>query len=209
LAKQIWLVKHASDTQLILELRNGDRQSFREIYERYSARLIAIALKKTGNEDDAMDMIQDLFLSVWKNRYTLQINGSLEAYLVVSVNYMTYKWYKKQKLQPESLNNLTEEYEQYENGTFHRLAFAELNMVINKEIDAMPEKMRQVYLCSRDQDMSGTQIAAELGISHQTVRNQISNALSRLKKSIDHYYNAIPGDKIRELLFLIIFFHFI
>lgn len=209
MAKQIWLVKHASDTQLILELQNDDRQAFREIYERYSAKLIAIAIKKTGNENDAMDMIQDLFLSVWKNRYTLQISGSLEAYLVVSINYMTYRWYKKQKFQPASLDDITEEHEQYENTTIHQLAFAELNIVINKEIEAMPEKMRQVYLCSREQDMSGTQIAAELGISHQTVRNQISNALSRLKKSVDHYYNAMPGDKISELLLLIIFFHFI
>ena len=69
----------------------------------------------------------------------------------------------------------------------------------------MPEKMRQVYLCSREQDMNGQQIAAELGISHQTVRNQISSALGRLKKAVNHYYNVIPPDNLSEFLLLIIF----
>ena len=65
--------------------------------------------------------------------------------------------------------------------------------------------MRQVYLCSREQDMTGPQIAEFLGLSHQTVRNQISNALSRLKKSVQKYYDVIPFDNYSRFLLLIIF----
>nr|WP_255486874.1 sigma-70 family RNA polymerase sigma factor [Mucilaginibacter sp. SP1R1] len=189
-----------------MELKNDDHQAFEEIYERYADKLIAIVLKKTGDEDDAMDMVQELFLSVWKNRHTIQVNGVLEAYLVVSVNYMICRWYKKQKQQPQSLHHVTEEQEQCEDSTSQKLLLAELSFLINQEIANMPEKMRQVYLYSREQDMNGQQIAAQLGVSHQTVRNQISNALSRLKKSVQKYYNVIPFDNFSEFLLLIIFF---
>jgi RNA polymerase sigma-70 factor (ECF subfamily) len=198
-------VKQYSDAQLLLELQSGNDCAFQEIYERYADKLIAFALKKTQNEDEAMDMVQELFLSVWKNRYTIQVNGPLEAYLIVSVNYMAYKWFKKQSKQPQSLNDFMELADMAEDSTAQKLSFAELSFLINREIADMPEKMRQVYLCSREQDMNGQQIAAELGISHQTVRNQISSALGRLKKAVHHYYNVIPPDKLSEFLLLIIF----
>ncbi|SEO91558.1 RNA polymerase sigma factor [Mucilaginibacter sp. AW1-7] len=198
-------MKQYSDAQLLLELQSGNDCAFQEIYERYADKLIAFALKKTQNEDEAMDMVQELFLSVWKNRYTIQVNGPLEAYLIVSVNYMAYKWFKKQSKQPQSLNDFMELPDMAEDSTAQKLSFAELSFLINREIADMPEKMRQVYLCSREQDMNGQQIAAELGISHQTVRNQISSALGRLKKAVHHYYNVIPPDKLSEFLLLIIF----
>jgi RNA polymerase sigma-70 factor (family 1) len=200
-------VKQYPDDQLLLELQSGDHRAFKEIYERYADKLIAFALKKIQNEDEAMDMVQELFLSVWKNRHTIQVNGALEAYLIVSINYMTYKWYKKQSLQPQSLNGIIELPGIAEDSTAQKLSFAELSFLINREIADMPEKMRQVYLCSRERDMNGQQIATELGISHQTVRNQISSALGRLKKIVHHYYNVIPLDNFREFLLLIFFFN--
>jgi RNA polymerase sigma-70 factor (family 1) len=199
-------VKQQSDAQLLLELQSGNESAFREIYERYADKLMTFALKKTQNEDEAMDMVQELFLSIWKNRFTIQVNGALEAYLMVSINYMSYKWYKKQSTRPSSLDEVPEVQETYEHSTDQKLSLAELHLLINQEIANMPEKMRQVYLCSREQDMTGPQIAEFLGVSHQTVRNQISNALSRLKKSVQKYYNVIPFDNYGRFLMLIIFF---
>lgn len=198
-------MKQYSDAQLLLELQSGDHRAFKEIYERYADKLIAFALKKTQNEEEATDMVQELFLSVWKNRYTIQVNGALEAYLMVSVNYMAFKWYKKQSKRPQSLNDFTELPHVAEDSTAQKLSFTELSFLINQEIADMPEKMRQVYLCSREHDMNGQQIATELGISHQTVRNQISSALARLKKIVNQYNNVIPLNNVREFLMLIIF----
>lgn len=184
-------MKYYSDSQLIHELKSNDGQAFKEIYERYADKLIAIALKKTASEDDAADMVQELFLSVWKNRGTLQLNGPLEAYLIVSINYMIFRWYKKQRSQPVPLDIVSEVPGCFEDSTLPKLVFSELDLLVNAEINNMPEKMRQVYLYSREMDMNGQQIAAELGISHQTVRNQISSALARLKRVIKKYNSTI------------------
>jgi RNA polymerase sigma factor (sigma-70 family) len=201
-------VKNYSDAQLIQELRDDNHRAFQEIYDRYADKLIAAALKKTGNEEEAMDMVQELFLSVWKNRYTIQLNGMLEAYLNVSINYMIFRWYKKQKVQPQSLADIPERLEQYEDTTADKLVLSELNFLISREIAGMPEKMRQVYLYSRELDMTGPQIAAQLGVSHQTVRNQISNALRRLKKSVEKYYSVASIDNYSKFLLILIIFYF-
>lgn len=198
-------MKQYSDAQLLLELQGGDDRAFREIYERYADKLLSLAVKKTQNEDEAMDMVQELFLSIWKNRFTIQVNSSLEAYLMVSINYMSFKWYKKQSLKPRAVEDIATLPETYEHTTDQKLSLAELHVLINREIADMPEKMREVYLCSREQDMTGPQIAEFLGLSHQTVRNQISNALSRLKKSVQRYYDVIPFDNYGRFLLLIIF----
>lgn len=201
-------MKNYSDAQLIGELRDDNHRAFQEIYDRHADKLIAAALKKTGNEEEAMDMVQELFLSVWKNRYTIQLNGMLEAYLNVSINYMIFRWYKKQKVQPQSFADIPEVPEQYEDSTAEKLVLSELNFLISREIADMPEKMRQVYLYSRELDMTGPQIAAQLGVSHQTVRNQISNALRRLKKSVEKYYSIASIDSYSKFLLMLIIFYF-
>ena len=189
-------MKHYLDAQLLQELKSDDHQAFREIYDRYADKLIAVALKKTGDEDDAIDMVQELFLSLWKNRKTIQLNGSLAAYLTVSINYMSYKCYKKQAQKPLPLAYLPEEHEMHEDSTIQKVIFSELNSLINNEISNMPEKMRQVYLYSREMDMNGLEIATEMGVSHQTVRNQISTALGRIKKVVQKYNTFFPPTDI-------------
>ncbi len=202
-------MKQYSEARLLLELQGGNHQAFEEIYKRYADKLIAIALKKTSDEDEAMDMVQELFLSLWKNRNTIQLNGSLAAYLIVSINYMVFRWYKKRKLHPVSLDQVTTTKEGCEDSVSQKISYSELSTLITYEVNNMPEKMRRVYLCSREQGMNGQQIATELGISHQTVRNQISSALARLKKSVHRYYAVISLDNYRELLILLIFFPFL
>jgi RNA polymerase sigma-70 factor (family 1) len=189
-------VKHYLDAQLLQELKNDDHQAFKELYDRYADKLIAVAIKKTSDEDDAMDLVQELFLSLWKNRKTIQLNGSLAAYLTVSVNYMSYKTNKRHLQKPLALENLPEEQEKHEDSTLQKVIFSELNALLNNEISSMPEKMRQVYLYSREMDMNGLQIAAEMGVSHQTVRNQISNALTRLKKVVLKYNAMLTSNNI-------------
>jgi RNA polymerase sigma-70 factor (ECF subfamily) len=72
--------------------------------------------------------------------------------------------------------------------------FSEQNKMVRDEIDKMPEKMREVFVLSRFEGLSAAQIADKLGVSIQTVRNQISSALKRLK---DRF-----GDKALWLLLI-------
>src|SRR5690606_38945616 len=87
-----------------------------------------------------------------------------------------------------------EEYWQYSFQEGEIEDYSAENLVMKQEIEAMPDKMREVFLLSRFENLSAAQISEKLGISIQTVRNQISMALKRLK--------ARFGDKAAWLLFL-------
>jgi len=70
-----------SDQDLTILLRKQDDTAFKEIYERYSGLLYILALKKTKKEDEAKDIVQEIFIVLWNKRAELNFNSSLSSYL--------------------------------------------------------------------------------------------------------------------------------
>ncbi len=70
-----------ADHILLNLLREDDQLAFTEIFERYSKILVNHAYKMLGNQDEANDVVQEVFLSIWNKRYELTLTGSLSSYL--------------------------------------------------------------------------------------------------------------------------------
>lgn len=112
------------------------------------------------------------------------------------LRHKIYDFYAKQDRLPLfiSLDNQEEYWDYYFEDATKEDDFAVKNAAVKAEIEAMPEKMREIFLLSRFENLSALQIAAKLGISVQTVRNQISSALKRLKIKF--------GDKTAWIIFI-------
>src|SRR5690606_5910871 len=80
-----------SDDELLALLRNGDDKAFTEIFDRYWKPMLFVAGKKLGNLEEAEDIVQELFVSIWSRRERLEINTSLGGYLAASTKYMVTK----------------------------------------------------------------------------------------------------------------------
>jgi len=183
------MINSLADNDLLLLLSdNSDRKAFEALYSRYADKLLFIAEKRTGSTEDACDIVQELFLTVWQNRKTIQISGSFEAYLAVSVKYMTLRNQKNQRRRPQSADHFQEDSMVTAETPYTRLLLNEIQVFLAKEIENMPEKMREVYLYSKYEELSGPEIAGKLSLSPQTVRNQISKAGQRLKKKFEDFF---------------------
>lgn len=183
------MMNRLADNDLLLLLsENSDRKAFGVLYNRYADLLLFIAEKRTGNAEDACDIVQELFLSVWQNRKTIQITGSFEAYLVVSVKYLTLRNQKNQSRRPKSTDHFKDDLMISTETPYTRLLLTEVQAFLTNEIENMPEKMREVYLYSKYEELSSPEIAAKLALSPQTVRNQISKAGQRLKKKFKDFF---------------------
>ena len=178
----------ADNDLLLLLAENEGRKAFEALYNRYADKILFIAEKRTGNTEDALDIVQELFLSVWENRKTIQISGSFEAYLVVSVKYMAIRNQKKQSRRPHCREIISDDASITAETPFNKLLVNELQLFLASEIERMPEKMRQIYICSKYEELSGPEIASKLSISSQTVRNQISKAAQRIRKKFDEFF---------------------
>jgi RNA polymerase sigma-70 factor (family 1) len=172
-----------SDPDLLTLLRGGNEGAFTEIYNRYWDRLYVTAYNRLANEQEAEEAVQNIFMSLWKRKETLQLNYSLGTYLSVAVKYQVYTRLTRLNKEKAHLNELSYIPESADLTT-DWLAERELKAQIEKCINALPDKCRIVFLMSREQGMSNAQIAMELNIAEKTVEGRMTRTLTILRSSL-------------------------
>lgn len=174
------------DHDLVTLLRNGNRDAFTEIYQRYFKVLFAHAYKKMQNDDAARDLIQELFTNLWVKREILTFHSSLVAYLYTAIRNHVLDHYAHENVKSRYVSSLQQFIEVETAETDHRIREKELLEAIQKEIQALPGKMREIFELSRKEHLSHKEIAEKLNISEQTVSKQITNALKLLRGKFGH-----------------------
>jgi len=170
-----------SDELLVSQLKEGSHVAYTEIYNRYSGILYLHAYNKLRDRDEAKDILQELFTNIWNNRSQLIIQTNLASYLYVALRNRILKQISRSELQSNyiaSIKNFTADGECI---TDHLVRQNQLSAIIEKEIDALPPKMREVFLLSRKHHLSHKQIAEQLGIAEPSVKKQVNNALKILR----------------------------
>ncbi|AOM78402.1 RNA polymerase sigma-70 factor [Pedobacter steynii] len=178
-----------SDLELISLLKDSahDQKAFSEIYSRYVRVLIRFAESKLYTLEDARDVIHDLFTGLWDERSTLEIQESLKSYLFGIAKYKIINKIRKNIVREsyaEKLRTLSPAYHSLE----EELNAKELRTNVRSKLDQLPQKTRYIYQSSRDEHKSIKEIAEELNLSDQTVKNQISIALNHLRKSLSAFF---------------------
>ncbi|NII82191.1 RNA polymerase sigma-70 factor [Pedobacter riviphilus] len=172
---------------LLSSLQCGSHRAMEEIYQVYWEDIFDAALKKTGDEALAQDITQEIFISLWENHKTINLSGSLGAYLHGAVKYKVINYFRSGSIKEQHQTALTALMdEQHIAAADDKLILKELHLEVDAAIALLPEKMQLVFSMSRKQEKSIKEIAAELDVSVQTVKNQISAALKLLKKSLSY-----------------------
>lgn len=185
------MMKSLTDKAL---LKAADEQfAFRILYDRYWEPLYLKAYRRLHSEEDAQDVVQGVFISLWRNRRQVQVEDSLAPYLFTALKYsiikVVYKKAQKGTLLPLSVPDL----EKYCTGAGTELELKELRSSIDNEVAGLPDRMREIYQLSRVKHLRNAEIAEMLNISEQTVKNTLSVTLKRLKSKLLHLFIAIVG----------------
>ncbi|MDR6781476.1 RNA polymerase sigma-70 factor [Pedobacter africanus] len=181
-----------TDLQLAGLLSQGDRLAYTEIFERYSMLLIAHAYKLLADQDAANDVVQDVLLNLWQKRERLDLNTSLSAYLYTATRNRIFNRKSHQKIVDRYADTMIAYMEGTHTNSDDFVREKELTAMIEKEIRALPEKMREVFILYKMEDLSYKEIADRLGITDRTARQQVYNALKILKTKIDIYLSLFP-----------------
>jgi RNA polymerase sigma-70 factor (ECF subfamily) len=170
-----------TDQELVALLRQGDHLAFRKLFERCHVLLYVFAYKKINDREEAKDMVHDLFASIWEKRTDLNIPGEVLPYLYTALKNRVFDLYKHKKVTQRYLDTFQEYLNVEPEATDYRVRHNELSALIEKEIAALPEKMREVFLMSRNTDMSRKDIAETLGIPEETVKSRMHGSMKILK----------------------------
>jgi RNA polymerase sigma-70 factor (ECF subfamily) len=173
-----------SDKVFLEKAKKGDETAFRSLFEKYWQDLFQHAYKRLRSKEDASDIVQEVFLALWNNVQQVEIEDSLGAYLFVSLRNKIFNHYEKQSVRLKYL--LTQPFHpvQSEELIWSNITSKELRSVVACEVARMPAKMKEIYLLSREQQLSISDIAELLLLAPQTVKNQLHRALERIRESL-------------------------
>lgn len=172
------------ERDLIHRLNNNDELALASIYNEYWEIMYLGAYNLVKNKQISEDIVQDVFVNMWKKRGELEIKVSLRSYLYTSTIYKTYDYFRKNKsaIRVDLLDNFSERVQSSNPET--KLMDRELQGYLETVISKLPEKCRVVYKLSRDEQLSHKEIAVRLNISTRTVEGHISKALKVLRSSL-------------------------
>jgi len=170
-----------SDNDLVAFLKEGDKAAFTEIYNRYKGLLYIHAYNRLRNQQEADDVVHELFTSLWTKRDNLVLKTHLSGYLYQSVRNRILDIISHQRVESDYIVSLQHFINQSEAITDHLVRENELTALIEKEISALTPKMREVFELSRKANLSHREIAQKLELSEMTVKKHVNNALKILR----------------------------
>jgi len=169
------------EKELIQGLLSGGEKAFTAIYELYAPSLINYAAARLASLEEARDIIHDLFVHLWEERDTIGITRSLRGFLFAAVRYRIIDHIRRNSTRREYADRLLTLQKEIEGDNQELVEAKDLDRTLEKAISELPPRVREIYRLSRQQHRSITEIAEELHLSTQTVKNQLTTALSLLR----------------------------
>lgn len=180
------LTPTSNDFELIKQIKTGSKLAFRALFDRYYKYLVVTSYNIQGDADKARDLAQDVFLELWQKKSQINITSSLKSYLRKAVYNKTINYIKAQRIDFKENEELPIQKER-EASAQQMLEKEDLQEIINRAIESLPEKCRLVFTLCRLEQLSHKEIANQLGISTKTVENQMTKALKVLKSALQPY----------------------
>jgi RNA polymerase sigma-70 factor (ECF subfamily) len=171
-----------SDATLLQSIKEDDATAFKVLYDRYWESLYIKACKRV-DKDEAKDMVQEVMTTLWRRRNDIVVHedGQIARYLYTAIKYRVISHYAYSANEIPSTDLFTALNSQEFANT---LEAKELNELLEQEINRLPARMQQIFRMSREDDCSIADIARQLNLSEQTIKNQLTEALKRIRESI-------------------------
>ena len=191
---------YVMEEQLIKKLRKGDEKAFRLLYDRHYVLLCRFANQILNNAALAEEVVDDVIFYLWEHRSEVEIRYSIRAYLMRAVRNRCLNELQSQShreelhissfLSPESMDFLDSLFVDNKQ-PLGMLLEQELEEELKRSIDELPLECRKVFYKSRFEQKKYEEIATELGISVNTVKYHIKNALAFLQRRLGSYLKLL------------------
>lgn len=176
-----------SDEELFIMFQHDNSAAFSIFYDRHWANLIKKALHKLSDQVAAEEVVQNVFVNLWKWKDNIVLKGELKYYLYTMLRNEIFRYIEDRFRQSAniSIDEITTlGFVSSDNDGHERIEYLELQHKILDIVEGLPDKCRLIFQMSRDEGMTAKQIADQLHISHRTVETQLSKAVRTLKNAI-------------------------
>lgn len=173
-----------SDQNALELLQQDPVKGFKVLFDKYWEMLYAIAVTKVPSQEEARDIVQEVFMSLWTSRESIRQEDSLFPWLSTCLRNRVYNHFARNKTRQEFIRDMEGRFTDAANNVAEKLASKELKELIEEAISQLPEKMQLVFRMNKEQQLTPTEIAKSLSLSVQTVKNQLYRANDQVKTYI-------------------------
>jgi len=179
------------DMTLLNKVSKGDLTAYHILFKRYFSDMCNFLLLYLHSRDICEEIALDIFAWLWEKRDSIEIKTSVRNFIFSAAKNKAITRYRKEQLHIFSSLSDSEFGIPDERHGELILENRELREMIQKAIDDLPEKSKQVYLMAWEENLSYKEIALKLDLSPKTVENHIGIALRKLRESLKPYYKQI------------------
>jgi RNA polymerase sigma-70 factor, ECF subfamily len=176
----IFVIVAADEDKILYDrIRNGDRNSFDSLFQKYYCRLNRFAFSFTKSKELAEEAVQNMFVKLWCQRASLEISTSVAAYLFTAVKNHALNEIKKIGVRTNYESEYLQRNEGDENVPVNEVIFKK---AVQSAVTGLPDKCREIFRLSRNDGLTYEEIAEYLKISKKTVENQMGIAFKKLRE---------------------------
>jgi len=168
-------------------LNEGDLTAFEMLFRTFYQPLCNYAYTFTQDRDEAEEVLQSTFLSVWEKYNTLEIHTAMKPYLYAMVRNSCLNIIKHEKIKQKHVQSEMVMAERSIESVTNTVLATELDERIQQALEKLPEQCRIIFKLSRFEELKYAEIAEHLNLSVKTVENQMGKALKIMREQLKDY----------------------
>ncbi|SCD18947.1 RNA polymerase sigma-70 factor [Proteiniphilum saccharofermentans] len=171
------------------------KTQFEEAYVSYYARMKRFARQYVIREEDAENIVQDIFFDLWEKQLEFSSFVNFNGFLFMMLKNRCIDFLRRKTLEQQLIDEIQSEYIRTLKLKFESLEAldnkflneTDIDTVIKNAIDSLPEKCREIFVMNKIEGKKQKLIAQELNISVHTVESQMGIAYKKLKEALKYY----------------------
>lgn len=178
------LADSQEDSLHIAALINGDNAAFDKIFLKYYSRTLVFVNSLVKRQEDAEDIVEDIFVWIWSNRIKLDPAKNFNSFIYTIARNSALNYFKRNKIKSNYENSFPDTF--YSLSSDEEFIAQETELLIKLTVENMPPQRRNIFELKHNQQLSNHEIAERLGISVKAVEKHMRLAL----RDIQHVISA-------------------
>lgn len=180
--------ERGGDLELMLHIREGNARALETLLHRYWTPLVRYAFRLLHSTDSAEDVVQETFVTVWKQRTNWKPVGTPQAFLYRMVRNRALHELRTKGLREQKAPELARHGRRKHVDTPYDIAIGkELHQALQQALACLPDRRREAFVLSRYHKLSLGEVAQIMGVSTQTVANHASMAAAELRRILERF----------------------
>lgn len=169
---------------LLQSLKKGDKNAFATVYNNYQKKIFYFIFSITKSEYATEEILQNVFINIWDNKHKIDMSKSFNSFVYTIAKNLTYNFLREVAHRDSLKKELWKRIKHLKKHTENDIIFKEYSDIVEDIIDSLPNQKKAIYILSKQEGKSNSEIADLLGITEKTVKNHLWKTMQTIREQL-------------------------